>query len=145
MPARYLFALIAIAGIAFPGNLFGQEEDEDALPHGLLGRYTAAGRTVERIDPDVAFAWGEHVPDARLPSDPFRAEWRGKLLVQIDTRYVFHAYANGEVAIRIDGKQVAAGRTDKPGWISGEPVAVEFGEREIEIDYTSTGANGRAQ
>ncbi|MGE3315963.1 MAG: c-type cytochrome, partial [Planctomycetaceae bacterium] len=141
-----LLAAILFASIAFPSGLYGQEdEDEDALPAGLSATYTAAGRTVERVDPDIAFSWGNCSPDARLPPGPFRAQWHGRILVQTETRYVFHAYVDGAVSITLDGKLVAEGKTDAPGWISGEVLPIEFGEKELQVEYRKTGENSRVQ
>lgn len=145
MPVRpHFLAVVVVAGALLCGNLFAQD-DEDAQPPGLLAAYSVASRTIERIDPDIAFVWGKNSPDSRLPEFPLNVVWRGRLLVQTETKFTFHAFVEGEVSLSLNGKRVVEGKTNQPGWISGEPIALDFGEKELEARYRKTGENARVQ
>ncbi|MBI3864671.1 MAG: c-type cytochrome, partial [Planctomycetia bacterium] len=115
------------------------DEDDDFIP-GLVARYTAEAKTVDRIDRDVQFDWGADSPDVRLPAGPFSATWTGKLLIRTDGRHAYHLYLNGEATIKLNGKTVVSGRRDTPGWIAGELIDIEDSEPKIEIAYRQTGA-----
>ena len=115
------------------------DEDDDSYP-GLVTRYSAGERTIERVDRDVQFVWGTHSPDLRIPVGRFAARWTGSLLIRTEGPHAFHLYMQGEATVLLNGKQVAGGRRDTPGWIEGEPVEVDFGEQKIEISYQQTAA-----
>jgi len=144
-PCRILLVLALAMGAAFPAAAFGQNDDDEALSPGLLARFTAQGRTVECIDPDVAFTWDDDAPIPRLAAGPFEAAWRGQLLVQQEGQYSFHAFVAGEVAVSIGGRPVARGALDEPGWITGPPVSLDFGEKALEVTYRKTGKAARVQ
>ncbi|MCH2591350.1 MAG: PA14 domain-containing protein, partial [Planctomycetales bacterium] len=97
------------------------DEDDEYQP-GLVGAYTVGGQTVERIDPDIAFDWKGGSPDPRLESGRFRARWQGNLLVRQPGRYRWHAFVSGAIRVRVNGREVLAGKSPqagKPGWVSG--------------------------
>ena len=120
--------------VALSAALFADEDENDTVP-GLAARYRAGGKTVVRIDPDVAFEWKTDSPDPRLPRGPFAARWTGQLLVREGSPFRFHAFLQGKVAVTVDGRTVLAGRREHGGWISGEPVALGFGEKPIEVTF----------
>lgn len=125
--------------LSLPGTLPAAdvEEDED-YPPGLLARYQTGDLQVERVDPDVQFAWGAGSPDARLPPGPFTAHWSGKLLVRSEGTYRLHLYLQGEARVLLNGKAAVFGSSEKPGWVVGAPLPLEFGELPIEITFRNT-------
>ena len=123
-------------------------EVDDEYQPGLVGTYSSGGHTIERIDPDIAFDWKDSSPDTRLPEGPFRAGWRGNLLVRQPGRYRWHAFFSGTIRVRLGGREVLAARSagpagpGGPGWKSGGEVELAFGEQLLEIDYSRTGKTG---
>ena len=72
MPFRCV--LLFLPGCLLAGaSLHAQADDGDFLP-GMLARYSAGGKTIQRFDPDVSFVWGAASPDTRLPAGPFAAD-----------------------------------------------------------------------
>ncbi|MBW3542492.1 MAG: c-type cytochrome, partial [Planctomycetes bacterium] len=137
-----MFAIVmGLAVMCLPAS--AQDELDEDFPPGLLARYTAAGRTVERVDPDVAFDWGSAAPDQRLPAGPFAAAWQSQLLVRQPGLYRFHAWLQGEATVEIDGKPVLKTASDKAGWTDGEPFELAFGEKALSIRYRRTGDAAR--
>lgn len=130
-----IFALLA-AGQAS----LAQDEDFEEFPAGLLARYSAAKKTVRRVDPDVAFVWKDDAPDPRLPRGPFAAEWRGRLLVREPGEYRVHLYLQGEASVDVDGRRVLEASRAADGWVSGSPFRISFGEKQFRIAYRKTGA-----
>ncbi len=128
------FALLVVAGstcVAAP-----QEDPEESdFPPGLLAVYRAAQTRIERLDPQISFDWGTDSPDVRLPAGPFEVNWSGLFLVKGEGKHRFHAYLQGEVELLLNGETVLKGASEKPQWINGENVELEFGEQEIEVRY----------
>ncbi|GIS61945.1 MAG: hypothetical protein CM1200mP2_41700 [Planctomycetaceae bacterium] len=62
-------ALLGTTAVAAQPQRSSGDDDDEYQP-GLIGTYTAAGATVERIDPDIAFDWKGASPDSRLPGRP---------------------------------------------------------------------------
>ena len=114
-------------------------QDDDEQPPGLLARFQVGSVFVERVDSDVAFQWGSQPPDERLPGGPFTATWNGTLLLRDSEKYQFHAFAQGRVSVKVDGKLVLDGTSDEPAWISGPETELGFGDRPIEIAFARTG------
>ncbi|MGH7201810.1 MAG: c-type cytochrome, partial [Planctomycetaceae bacterium] len=131
-----LLWIVAVAGLV-PVAAFAQSEEDD-FPPGLLAKYTAGGKTIERIDPDVAFDWQDAAPDERLPRGPFSAEWTSLLLIRQDVDYTFHAFVQGEATVTIDGQTVLRGKSDEAGWISGTPIKLGFGEKDLAVTFKKT-------
>jgi mono/diheme cytochrome c family protein len=120
--------------LVFSAALYADEDENDTVP-GLVARYQAGGKSMVRIDPDVAFEWKTDSPDPRLARGPFSAHWAGQLLIREGSPFRFHAYLQGKVAVMVDGRTVLAGRRDLAGWISGDPVAFGFGEKPFEVMF----------
>jgi len=119
------------------GRTFAAEDEADTFP-GLLGQYRTASKSITRIDPDIAFDWAGDAPDPRLPRGPFSVRWTGQLLVRDATSFRFHAFVQGTVTVSVDGRVVLSGRRERPGWISGKPESIGFGERPIDVQFEST-------
>ncbi len=122
-------------GAQFAGAQPGEDED---FPPGLLAEYSANGKTVARIDPAVAFEWGTSAPDARLPAGPFSAHWKGRLLVRKAGIHQLHAFVQGEVEVALDGQTLLSGRQNSPGWISGKPFELRFGDKPLAVKFRKT-------
>ncbi|MCH8830774.1 MAG: c-type cytochrome, partial [Planctomycetes bacterium] len=141
---RLRIAICLLIAIASPLSAFAQpdNDDDDFLP-GLHAKYTANGKTVERLDADVSFDWRSASPDPRLSTAPFTAEWTGKLLIKKNDRYTFHAFVDGSCTLEIDGKEILKGQTRSPKWISGKPAKLRSGERNIRVRFRSTNKTRR--
>lgn len=112
------------------------EAQEDAdYPPGLLATYEAGGRTIERVDADIAFDWESAAADPRLSDGPLTATWKGQLLVREPGRYKIHAYVEGEIEISIDGELIVSGGQDEAGWIVSNDLDMTFGEQPILVTY----------
>ncbi len=136
---RMLAVLAALAVlVAFPCCLPAQFDEEADLIPGLLGTYVAGGRTIEKIDVTLSRDWGPSAADERLPAGPFTANWESQLLLRQEGTYVFHAFVQGEVSVHVDGETVLDGQRAEPGWISGDPVELDFGLLELEVEFRKT-------
>ncbi|HUG91669.1 MAG TPA: PQQ-dependent sugar dehydrogenase [Planctomycetaceae bacterium] len=135
----FLAVLLAAASSAA-----AQDDSDEDFPPGLVARYAAGGRTVERVDPDVAFVWNGDAPDVRLPHGPFEAAWEGLLLVREPGEYRFHVYVHGEAAVEVEGAGVLSGGRESAGWIDGTPVTLGFGEKPFKLTYRSRPADDRS-
>lgn len=129
----FLNQLVISALLAAPPD----EDDEEFRP-GLVAEYRAGERFVTRIDPDVAFAWDEAAPDARLSAERFEGTWRGFLLVRQEGRHRLHAFVQGDVTVELDGQRVLHGSAKQPQWISGDEFAPGFGERPLVVTFRKT-------
>ena len=125
--------------------LLSQDDvDEEYLP-GLSATYTAGDKTIHRVDDDVAFVWGTSVPDSRLSAGPFRAQWQGRLLVKEPGEYRFYAFVEGRVSMRVDGREVLTGEQRTPGWVTGPPQTLEFGEFPLQVEFKKTQSHARVK
>src|SRR5437867_12885952 len=95
------------------------DDDDEEFRPGLVAEYRVGERAVTRIDPDVAFAWAEAAPDARLPAERFEATWRGLVLIRLEAKHRLHAFVQGDVTVELDGRRVLHGSAKQPQWISG--------------------------
>jgi mono/diheme cytochrome c family protein len=129
---------IAIVLLVAP-TAFAQNDDDDEQPPGLRARYQSGAAIVERVDPDVAFVWGDAAPDERLPAGTFTARWDGSLLLRIQDTYRFHAFMQGRVVWKVGGQIVLEGEADQPRWISGPEIALSFGDQPFELSFARTG------
>jgi len=144
MAFRRFFSHAVFVAALIPSAAVAQLDDED-FPPGLLAPYSIAEKTVERVDADVSFLWGEDAPDVRLPRGSFSAKWNGNLLMRRDAKYTFHAYVQGRVRVTVDGKSVLDATRGEAGWVSGEEISLGFGETPLAIDFTKTGKSARLQ
>jgi mono/diheme cytochrome c family protein len=144
MAYRRFLCLVIIAAALIPSTAEAQLDEEDFLP-GLLARYSAAGKSMERVDANVSFVWGNDAPDVRLPRGKFSATWSGNLLMRREAKYRFHAYVQGRVRVTVDGKSVLEATQDETGWTTGEEISLGFGETPLTIAFTKTGKSARLQ
>ena len=144
MAYRRFLSHAVIAAALFPTAAVAQLDEEDFSP-GLLARFSVADKTVERVDADVSFIWGEDAPDVRLSRGSFSAKWNGNLMMRREAKYRFHAYVQGRVRVRVNGKSVLETSRDEAGWASGEEISLGFGETPLVIEFTKTGKSARLQ
>ena len=129
---RLRHALMVVALLTAP--VLAQDEDEE-LPHGLIGRYTRQGAVTERVDPDIQFTWGEGTPAPNI-GKPFRVLWTGQLFTKGATNYRFHAFVSGSVKVEVGDKTVLdASQTESAAWKDGQPVPLDFGEHALRVTY----------
>lgn len=133
LTAIFLQQLIANFSLAAPLD----EDDEEFRP-GLVAEYREGERTVTRIDPDVAFAWDEVAPDARLSAERFEGTWRGLVLIRLEAKHRLHAFVQGDVTVELDGKRVLHGSAKQPQWISGDEFVPGFAERPLVVTFRKT-------
>lgn len=134
--------VVAALAVGFCVAPASAEDEDDELVPGLLARFSAVGRTVERFDAGLSYDWGSASPDPRLPRGPFLAQWTGLLLVRQPTKYQFHAWLHGDVTVVIDGQTVLTDQRKSPGWVSGAVVDIKTGERELDVSFRSRQSGG---
>jgi hypothetical protein len=130
-------SLMAMAAVA-------QEEAEDSpFRPGLVATYSAGGQAATRVDEVVAFDWQDAAADERLAAGEFAATWRGRLWARGAGEYRLSCYVQGEVEIKLGGKTLIEGRSEQPGWLESQPVALDFDHHPIEIQYRRNTPQGQ--
>jgi mono/diheme cytochrome c family protein/glucose/arabinose dehydrogenase len=141
-------ARIAESGSQNPhaGNLaaeLDEAEDENGplvLPAGLRAEYTAATKTVTRIDTALRFSWKDEPADPRLLLGDFTARWTGKLLVVAPGVHTFHLFvAGGEARLTLDGKLLIERDVAEPQWLDTAALDLDYGHHTIEITFSRHG------
>lgn len=132
--------LIVLACLSFASASFAAppDEDDEEFRPGLVAEYRVGERAVTRIDPDVAFAWDEAAPDARLSAERFEATWRGLVLIRLEAKHRLHAFVQGDVTVELDGRRVLHGSAKQPQWISGDEFVPGFAERPLVVTFRKT-------
>lgn len=133
-----LVALLAMRFLTAASFAAPPAEDDEEFRPGLVAEYRVGERAVTRIDPDVAFAWDEAAPDARLSAERFEATWRGLVLVRLEAKHRLHAFVQGDVTVELDGRRVLHGSAKQPRWISGDEFVPGFGERPLVVTFRKT-------
>lgn len=123
------FWLVLCAGLAT-----AQDDDDELIP-GLVAKYSAGGRSIERVEPDVSQTWDSASPDERLTKGPFDVIWTGQLLMQMEGPHQWHAFVQGQVEIEIDGQAVLKAESATPGWFSGKATDVGLGLKPLKIRF----------
>ncbi|VAX40497.1 hypothetical protein MNBD_PLANCTO02-1261, partial [hydrothermal vent metagenome] len=131
--------LVLCSAVTLMAQDSDDDDEDDDYPPGVVATYTLGGKSVQRIDTEIAFDWQADSPDARLPQGEFAAKWQSQLLIKQATTYRFHAYVEGDVKIVVKKKVVLKGSQKQAGWVSGQLVALDFGEKELEVHYQKTG------
>lgn len=140
-------AWLSLAGVstvvvAQSDDAADDEEYVEFLP-GLIGAYRAAsGESAERVDESLSFRWQDASPDPRLPPGPFRATWTGVLQVLAPGEYQFGFRAAGSVRLLLNGEQVLQTSSPQASWAESPPVALEFGEQQVVVEYERKNESG---
>ncbi|MFM9962840.1 MAG: c-type cytochrome, partial [Planctomycetaceae bacterium] len=138
MNSRWLWLSCVIAVSCFGVAPAAEVEDDEEFRPGLVAEYRVGERAVTRIDSDVAFAWDEAAPDARLSAERFEATWRGLVLIRLEAKHRLHAFVQGEVTVELDGRRVLHGSAKQPQWISGDEFVPGFAERPLVVTFRKT-------
>lgn len=137
-----LAALAIAAGCVWNvADACGQDDDESEPPPflpGLVAEYSNATQRIERIDGRVGYNWGRRPPDPRLDTGPFRAVWKGNLLVNEPGTYELHVFVAGRVRIRLRDAELLDQTVAEPAWLESAPTELPFGYHAIEIEYAAT-------
>ena len=88
-----------------------QDWSNDALVgtgDGLFATYfdnpDLTGKTVTRIDPRVAFNWGDGSPDPAIGAESFSARWTSKVLALYSEPYTFYTETDDGVKLWVDNQ-----------------------------------------
>ena len=138
-------ALVFLVGSLFAAAAAAQKEDEES-PYrpGLIATF-AAGKpdAAIRIDETVSFDWADAAPDPRLPAGQFAATWRGRLWTQSSGTHRLAVFVQGQVSLKLDGKEVITGTAAEPRWLVSAELDLPFDYHPLEIAYHRTGERGR--
>jgi hypothetical protein len=142
-----------IAGI-FSGLLLlshatshGQFYETAELPKGLVARYSAGDRSIERLEEAISYDWGTSLPDRRLGSadGKFKGQWKSQLLVRQEGKHRIHAFAQGAVSVEINGEVVLKAESRTPGWLSGEDFTPDVGFQSLSVQFEKLADEARLQ
>lgn len=137
-------AVIGITVVGVTVHATDPTDEDDDYPPGLVAKFIApasdgrAAKTIERVDPNVQFAWGAGSPDARLAGDAFEVTWSGKLLVRAEGKYRFHLFVQGSATATVNGRTVVEGQRKTAGWLDGPETQLDFGEHFLSVTFTKT-------
>lgn len=147
--ARYLLQgglglLLAVstfaAAVAQDENV---DEESPWLP-GLIATYTVAeGSGCVRVDEQISFDWQAASPDSRIPPGRFKVEWKGRLRTQGTGQYKLLAYVQGNVSVRLAGREIISGQCEKAQWLASEPIELGFDYHELEVRFEKTANTGQ--
>lgn len=114
---------------------------------GLLGRYWSdqdqtfeGAPTLQRIDPEIDFNWGNESPDDLISDDFFTARWSGFVRPLLTEDYTFYTISDDGVRLWVDNQLiidqwVVQAPTEWSGTIALEagvnyPILIEFFEQQ---------------
>lgn len=66
----------------------------------------ATSNVVQRIDPNINFAWGRHWPAEGVGRGNFSVRWQGLLEAQLSEQYELHFISDGGVRVWLDGQVI---------------------------------------
>ncbi|MBB5352488.1 GH43 family beta-xylosidase [Haloferula luteola] len=119
---------------------------------GLLGTYYTGrdlkNETLRRIDPEIAFNWGEGSPDPLIDNDQFSVRWEGFIEPLFSEDYTFYAKSDNGRRLRVDGKWVIDEWNDAYDQTPSGTIRLEAGKRvPIVYEYYEDrgGANTRLE
>jgi|CXWL01.1.fsa_nt_gi glucose/arabinose dehydrogenase len=85
---------------------------------GLTGAYyprpDLTGVPRLRVDPGVAFDWGDAAPIGGIPADRFSVRWSGQLEAPVSGQYTFTTISDDGVRLFVDGRRVIDQWNDHP-------------------------------
>lgn len=135
--------LLTLAATASAARAQEPGDDEPVRSGLVVALRDGGGNTAVRVEPQLAFDWGEAAPDPRLNPGEVRATWRGELLVQGRGDYRFAVFGAGEVELKIAGKVVVARRRLRSEWHHAPPVALPAGRQPLELSFRRTEKGAR--
>jgi mono/diheme cytochrome c family protein len=140
--ASTILPVVILAAGPTPNGFAQKAPDDEPFRPGLVARFRdGAGTEVTRVDHQLAFHWGDAVPDPRLAPGQLRATWQGQLSVESAGDYRFLVFGAGEVELTVAGRVALARQVLRDGWcespplpLAGESVPVELSFRRTETD-----------
>lgn len=137
--------LVLLAMISLSMTTQGQETTEDLeYQYGLLATIKDdKGRTIQRVDDQLSFNWQDSLPDHRLAGSTFSGRWHGYVLIRSAGSYRLHLHASGDIKLSINQQPLVTQASDEASWSSSEPIELDFGFQEIDIQFKKTNANAR--
>jgi mono/diheme cytochrome c family protein len=130
--------MLSAAGTA-PAFVPQETDDDEPFLPGLVANYQdAQGRRATRLDPQLAFHWGDAPPDPRLEAGEFQAAWQGHLLTTTRGDYHFFVVGSGEVELKIAGRVVVARQALRKSWQESAPVRLTPDSHPLEITFRRT-------
>ncbi|HEY7426291.1 MAG TPA: c-type cytochrome, partial [Gemmataceae bacterium] len=129
-------ALVWIGSLPAPGRAQEGTDDDDPFLPGLIANFRdKKGHSASRLDPQLAFHWGELPPDPRLTAGEFRATWQGHLLVTARGDYRFLVFGSGEVELKIAGRVAIARQTVRKAWLTSDAVKLTADYHPLELTF----------
>lgn len=151
--ARACLLALAPALLACSGHVSGRAGQDggsgaapDAnpadLPPGLHGAYFRrhGALAAERVDAQIAFAWGEEAPAPEVGADHFSVRWTGYLEVPADGAYRFAAVADDGVRLLIDEQPVLEDWSFHAATRAEGTVELAAGYVPIRLEYFDAGS-----
>jgi cbb3-type cytochrome oxidase cytochrome c subunit len=114
-----------------------EDPDEQPFSPGLIAEFQQPNLPpMQRLETVVAANWSRR-PDERLRSgELFTVTYRGLLEIPDDGNYQLHVHGNGDVRVRLNGKQLISQEKSK-GWESSAATQLKFGPLPIEVTFTA--------
>ncbi|GIW79389.1 MAG: hypothetical protein KatS3mg105_1196 [Gemmatales bacterium] len=129
---------ILLTAFVSPLRAAAHDDEIDWRP-GLVVQFTGEkGVRFQRIDETISYDWSKIPVDPRLEAGKFSAQWKGRLFVKTEGKYQFKAHVSGSITLRIDGKVLLREKTNKPTWVTGQIVSLDFGLLPIVVDFEAT-------
>ncbi len=119
-----------------PGLIAWFCDGKDFTPKDLL---------LERIDPNINYAWGGDNPAPEVPGENFYARWHGLLRVKKAGHYTIATVTDDGVRLRLDGKQIIDQWVDQGDTRVAAEVDLTEGDHPIEMDYYQGGGGSTAK
>jgi WD40 repeat protein/serine/threonine protein kinase len=117
--------------------------DASSLRPGLVGEYFHGSGfdalAVRRIDPAVAFNWGEGSAWVNGPVNSFSARWTGYLNASRGGPCVFQLSAEGAARLLLDGAQILAVDPKGQGSRRSPPRPLEPGLHALSLEFVESG------
>ena len=123
-------------------------------PSGLAGQYwlsldgdgTYSERLLTRIDPTIAFEWGNDSPDPVLPDDNFSARWTGTITPPTSGTYTFWTKTDDGVRLWVDGEQLINQWSNQAPTTYSATISLQAATPVlIRMDYYEAGGGAVAQ
>ncbi len=129
-----------------------QDWSNDAPPgagDGLFATYfdnrDLTGPTVTRIDPEIAFNWGDGSPDPAIGADDFSVSWTGKVLASYSEPYTFYTQTDDGVKLWVDNQLLIDEWHPNNNQPYEKTINLQAGRLyDIRMDYFEQGGNANA-
>ena len=122
-----------------------EDVDELARQPGLVASYFVGQEPQPRFvtqdgTPAFRLQAGE-TPDARLPSQGWRVEWKGVLEVRVPGEYsTLGDRGGGDLQMKVAGQPALAIKPGQNDMVEGPEIELGFGLQPVDIRFTPAGA-----